>query len=209
MTERTTRRSRFVRAPLPGVISLQKRDKQILVACYQYRFLLRSQIQQLFNFACVTRANIRLRKLFDHGYLDREFLPTDRGGSEAIYTLGKHGISIVSDELGTDEHLISKQRNRGHSGSYLYLMHDVVVNNTRINLNKEIRDNPRFALIKWQNASESECRYGQSLGQSTTRKSLKPDGFFQVTYDGKIYSFFVEIDLSASGHRKLDEKFRA
>ena len=82
------RKSRFHRSEKPARIILQDRDKRIIAAVYEYRFLTRSQIQRLFNINCITRANVRLRKLFDHGYLDRRFRPTVTGTSESIYVLG-------------------------------------------------------------------------------------------------------------------------
>lgn len=72
-------------------ILLQKRDKEIILAVYENRFLKRDQIERLF-FAGSTRSacNQRLAKLYQHKFLDRIFLPiAGLVSSQATYALGK------------------------------------------------------------------------------------------------------------------------
>jgi len=76
---------------MPSPLILQPRDREMIVSTYQFGFLSRDQIQRLFGLGSVGRANIRLRKLFDHGYLSRQFLPTNGGSSKALYFLGPQG----------------------------------------------------------------------------------------------------------------------
>ena len=201
------RMSRYSRSNQLAPIILQDRDKKIITACYQFRFLLRTQIQSLFDMPCVTRVNLRLRKLFDYAYLDREFLPTNRGGSEALYLLGRNGITIVSEEMGLDPQIVRARRTRDFSIASRVLEHDIQVNNARISIINEIQRDPRFTIKRWLDASEAECRYERSFRGRSGKTSLRPDGFLQVDFAGRVYSFFVEIDLSTSNHRKLEAKF--
>ena len=59
-------------------IAIQHRDETIMMLVAEFRFLSREQLQVLLDFPCITRINIRLKKLFDHGYLSRFFLPDTR-----------------------------------------------------------------------------------------------------------------------------------
>jgi hypothetical protein len=70
------RKKKWERAKNPEPIVLQPRDQAIILASYEFGLLTREQIQKLFNIDGVITVNMRLRKLFDHGYLSRRFLPT-------------------------------------------------------------------------------------------------------------------------------------
>jgi hypothetical protein len=50
----------------------------------------------------VTRVNFRLQKLFHHGYLTRQFLPTLKGSSQAIYLLDRLGLAVAAERLAKD-----------------------------------------------------------------------------------------------------------
>ena len=86
----------------PSAALVQPRDKEIILACYTYGFLVREQIQKLFDFNSVSKVNMRLRKLYDHNYLSRRFLPTPRGSLKAVYFAGSNGIDTIAEALGID-----------------------------------------------------------------------------------------------------------
>ena len=86
-----------------GGIILQPRDVKIILAVYDFRFLTRLQIQKLFfgssspfndgksSGSGMSQACIRLRKLFDHGYLDRRFFPR--------YTYGEVDFRSITSKI--------------------------------------------------------------------------------------------------------------
>jgi len=201
------RQSRLKRSRTPQGLQLQKRDKSIITAVYQHRYLTRSQIQRLFRMKCVTRINIRLRKLFDHNFLDRHFRPTVTGSSQAVYFLGKNGISIVTNTLKIDDKKIWRRRRSDLAVKDISLDHNLQVNNFRINLARSIENNHRFELVKWLDARD--CEYKSDPLQRGKRiiTSLRPDGYFELLYQKEKYAFFVEIDLSTSNYAKLRSKF--
>src|SRR5438105_11993362 len=98
------RRRRDQRRHNPGRMQLTQRDKKIIEAVCQYRILRQDQIQELF-FGHRTAAQRRLEKLYDHGFLQRYFLPT-RGGlmsSPVLYGLDRRGVELLRAEFGYDE----------------------------------------------------------------------------------------------------------
>ena len=81
---------------------LQERDKRILTALYDYRFLTNEQVQSLLNFGCLTRVNIRLRKLYDNQYLSRNFLANPFGKAKVVHIVGSEAVNVVSENLKID-----------------------------------------------------------------------------------------------------------
>jgi len=200
--------SRYSRSDAPAGMAMQDRDRQIMKAVHEYRFLTRSQIQRLFGMNCVTRVNVRLRKLFDHGYLDRRFRPTITGTSETIYVLGKRGIPIVDQMTGLQEKEIISVRRLALAAKEHSLEHDLSVNDFRISVVNEIEVEGSLKLVRWLDARSCEQRFEVRDGGKVTKSTLRPDGFFQLTHESKLYSFFVEIDLATSSQEQLQAKFQ-
>jgi len=203
------RKSRYSRSNAPARMAMQERDRKIMTSVHEYRFLTRSQIQRLFEINCVTRVNVRLRKLFDHGYLDRRFRPTVTGTSESIYVLGKKGIPIVAQMTGLPEKYIISVRRSALSAKEHSLEHDLLVNDFRISIEIEVKTNQEFQLVQWQDARGCQHRFEVRANGKTVRSTLRPDGFFQLMHRGKLYSFFIEIDRATSNQEKLWAKFQS
>ena len=197
------RQSKWERAKNPERIVIQPRDKEILCAIYEYRYLSREQIQKLFSFNCVTKVNIRLRKLFDHQYLSRMFLPTSRGSSKAIYFSGSKGINIITEQLGIDPLIVRKEQKNSSHVKELFLNHHLNLNDVRISLTKAIYDHPDMQLESWIN--DHECLQKYSL-TSSGKKFFRPDGYFRFRHKSRLYSFFVEVDLSTMSQQRFKNK---
>jgi len=209
MTEKLkrTHKSRFHRSEvLPG-FAFQERDRNILIACFEYRHLTRLQIQQVVDIPCVTRVNIRLRKLFDHQLLDRRFIPTSTGALQTVYFVGRRGDIYVAQELGLEAEQVVRRIRHNRQVKIGMLSHDLAVNDFRINVVKQVRADERFTVEKWLDPGECERRFELTEAGRRLVTTLKPDGFFQVLHNGQRYSFFVEVDLSTSNHKKLASKF--
>ena len=104
------RRSPFQRTN--NLMVLQERDKKIIALCHDYRFLTQEQIRMLAGFGCRVRAGIRLRKLFDNGYLSRRFLPVLQGMAKILCFLGPKGAELISEKSGIDPLKIKQKRKR-------------------------------------------------------------------------------------------------
>lgn len=80
---------------------LQPRDIEILREVLEDRFLTADQIGRLF-FSSYSSASKRLQKLWNAGYIRRDFAPVMFGSSPAVYTITQKGVDALRDHLGTD-----------------------------------------------------------------------------------------------------------
>ena len=202
------RQSRFKRAAFQKGLVLQERDLSILKAVFEYRYLKRSQIQRLFAYDCTTRVNIRLRKLYDHKYLDRHFQPMVVGSSEAIYTIGIKGAQVIGKLLSLDAAEIKRRRRLDNIAKDRFIEHNLTLNDFRINLMTQLKKNLQFQFRRWLDSRDCEYKFKYWANGKEMTTSLKPDGYFEFVHQTLLYSFFVEIDLSTSGQSKLQSKFK-
>ena len=97
------RQSRFERAQKTerGKLWLMERDELLLTELFVHQVMSRGQLQELY-FGSVPRCNARLRKLFDHGYVTRDFHPMAPYGTQGIYRIGPKAMTIVAQRLDMD-----------------------------------------------------------------------------------------------------------
>jgi hypothetical protein len=182
---------------------LQPRDELIMTFVAEFRFLSREQFQLLLDFPCITRINIRLKKLYDHGYLSRLFSPTITGVRKALYFLSSKGIVIVSENLGIDPLPLEKDRKHLQDRKELFLNHQLFLNDVRIAFALAIKNNPQMTLERWIKERDCLIEFQNNQGNLTT---MRPDGCLCLTYRGRLYSFFIEVDCSTMTNRRLKAK---
>lgn len=200
------RQSRHKRSNNPNHMILQKRDIDILSAVFDYRYLSRSQIQELFDINTATRINIRLRKLYDNKFLDRYYKPVLLGSSEAIYTLGLNACSVIAEKNKLEIEEVKRRRRLDQISKSKFFEHNMIVNDFRIKLLNDLKSTNSISSIRWEDARDCEVKFEYRKDGKNVISSIKPDGYVEYLYQNKIYSFYVEIDLSTSSHSKLKEK---
>ena len=185
---------------------LQARDKEILKAVYQYRFLSSSQIKDMF-FGCITRANIRLRILWENNLLERHYIRplAFHGSDEAIHSLGKESVDIVSDILGVEREVVTKTRDR--SLKPLFIQHLLGINDFSINLISLTEKHPELRMELWLNEQDAQDEYKTQDNGKTVY--FRPDGYGRYWYKDSLYSFFLEIDRSTEDNGKFEEKAKS
>lgn len=188
--------SRWKRNKNPGRLILQQRDREIIKSIYSFRILTRQQLQNLFRINSTRRANQRLRKLYDHKYLSRYYLPTIRGSAKAIYYLGPRGAAIIADELGIDLNLVNRKLKSTSKLQELFLNHVLGLNDIRIAFYLGLDIYPALSLERWINDNDCHQQYRMTVGGKNVIKQFRPDGYFRILYKGKLYSFFIEFDRS-------------
>ncbi len=179
---------------------LQPRDEMIMALVSEFRFLSREQLQRLLDFPCTTRINIRLKKLFDHGYLSRFPLPTVAGKPKTIYYLGPQGVLVLAEKLGLDSRALEKERKQLNRTAF-FLNHQFFLNEVRIAFSLAIKDQPQTALDRW--LKDCLMMFSNSQRKKTI---LRPDSCLCLTYQGRLYSFFVEADCSTMTTGRLKAK---
>jgi hypothetical protein len=200
------RKPRWDRVKNPERLVLQLRDRDILVVVYTYRFLTSEQVQELFGFGCTRRVNIRLRRLFDNGYLSRSFLSTTRGSGKALYFLGPQGTAVVARELGLD---LTAVKNRMKCLSQLkefFLCHALELNKVRISISQAVQSQAEMKLETWISDNDCEQPYDVIVGGKEILRRFRPDGYFRIWYHGKAYGFFLELDRSTESLSRFKSK---
>jgi hypothetical protein len=195
--KRNGRKNPFARAGSISQLVLQPRDVAILKFIYEYGLLSGKQIQQLLRFGCATRRNARLRPLFDHGYVDRFFLPTLNGNAKILYVLGPKGALVIAETLGLDVQVVKRRIRQMRETKEMFLLHRLQANQTRLTLSSAMDQSSGMRMDLWRGEPElPEVR-------------LIPDGYCQYRYRDQLWSFFLELDRSTESHRRIQAKVEA
>lgn len=213
--ENTKPGSRLVRPKDPKPMALTERDKDILVRIWQDRMLYTSQIERIF-FPSPQAANIRLRRLWENGYLDRYFLPTliFHGSSEALYVLDRKGADIVSVGLGVERTRVLQgmrylKWKAGTKSFLLTLDHTLATAEFRIAFEEAASDHPQVQYGRW--VPERMCQDEYRLWRLMEGKvigTFRPDGYGQYWHGDRLFSFFVEVDLATMSNKAFASKVR-
>lgn len=198
------------RVKSPAPIILQPRDLEIISQVYDFDFLSRQQIQRLLDFRCTVRANVRLRKLFDHGLLARRFLAATLGTSMAIYFLGPEAIPLISAQTGADPGEIQRRQKAIEQKKTLFFEHDLLVNDIRIAFYQTLANSNEWKLDRW--VSSIDCLEEYSLlnpkSGKPEKKTFRPDAYFRYFQNSKLFGCFVEADRSTVNNSRFQEKAR-
>lgn len=199
---RRTPRSRFQPQAEAG-IRLEPRDEQLLCDLFLNRAMSRSQIQALY-FTSLVRCNARLRQLFDHRFVSRSYPPAAPFGAQAIYTVGKVALPLISQRLEMELPEVARHYRRNKTPTFLE--HTLAVVDMWVALRKAVAECEQVGIESW--VPELLCRHEWEIRAPTNgrwiKEAFKPDAFFRLTQQGKYRSFFVEVDLGhTSSHQFL------
>lgn len=201
--QRLSRQRRSSQAP---TMRLMERDIEILKAVFAYRIMRQDQIQQLF-FSSRSTAQYRLVRLYQHGFLQRHFLPVYAGWSPTLYTLDKRGIALLRQEVGL-KNVKGWDDEVGHE----FLSHTLTINDVRVAVTLACRQ-AGYTLSRW--LSERQLKRDYAYVKITDEKgqtksvSLIPDSYFTIaTPQGKT-SFFLEVDMGTMTVGRFATKIRA
>ncbi len=174
-------------------IVLTERDRTLLVELARMRMLTRAQIQTLGMFGSVTRANTRLKRLCDRGFVIRVDPPLGTHPGLGIYRPGSNATKILAHAFGIGKLEVARLLERP---SPLLTTHTLATADVRVSLSRSV---DRCA---WQ--GESECFHLFSVRESAAHawreEALRPDGYVEVQRHGHEFCAFVEVDL---GHVSL------
>ncbi len=210
---RKRRRSRTKRPRNPQHMALTHRDKKILVRVWQDRMLYTSQIERIF-FPSPQATNVRLRRLWENGYVERYFLPTliFHVASEALYMLDRKGADIVSVGMGIERAKVLQgmrylKWKTGTSSFLLTLDHTLATAEFRIAYEEAVIEQPEMRHCGWipERLCQEEYRHWNHKEGTVTGK-FRPDGFSQYEHEGRMFSFFVEVDLATMSNKAFASK---
>lgn len=199
-------RSRRVTLAERPPMQLMERDRDIIKAVNDCRALLGSQIQALF-FNSRSTAQYRLSRLYQHEFLDRQFMSVTSGGpasSPIIYTLGKRGAQVLIDELGYEQNEVRLPKRAAFA--WQFLEHLLKINDVRVAVTLAtnthgweleawydeavFRGNPDYVMLKSDKGKMS-------------KKPVLPDGYFCLNTPWGKAHFFLEVDRGKEPHSKF------
>ncbi|HMN14372.1 MAG TPA: replication-relaxation family protein [Bellilinea sp.] len=203
-------RNRRVDNPPP--MRLMARDLEILSAVHDFRIVRGSQLQALF-FGSQSTASYRLSRLYQHGFLDRHFLPTLGGiaSSPALYTLGKRGVDLLRRAVDGDPKDIRKPPDHREL-SPLFLEHLLEINDFRVAVMVAARE-LGYTLELWLDDFQLKADYDRVVIEAPNRRrrevSLIPDGYFVLRAPQGRACFFLEMDRGTMTRGRFRDKVLA
>jgi hypothetical protein len=203
---------RHRRVEHPPRMQLTERDVQVVLAVFAQRVLSREQITRLF-FRSKNTANERLMRLYQHGFLERRWLPVayGHGMGQALYLLGKRGADIVAHQRGIDHQAIGWQASLNHVGSP-FLEHSLMINDVRIAVTLAAC-RPGYGVEAW--VGEDELKATPDYVSITTssgrqrRVAVIPDSYFVLRLGDRRAHFFLEADRATVSNTRWRDRIRA
>ena len=189
-------------------LQLTPRDVSIILSVYENRFLKRDQIQRL-HFADASRiaCSMRVKKLYEHKFLDRFEKPVIRGSHQLIYALDKRGADVVAATLEIDRHKVRWNR-ANNRVEFLFLEHTLGISEFRICLDVALVGRPE-ELIFWQRGDKSHLRRISVTGAKKKYFVVAPDAFFGIQSGRGKHIFFLEVDMGTETLSRFVEKIVA
>ena len=209
-----TRQSRYIRPDNKeiGRLVLQPRDIEIVKTVYDYRFIRTDQLIALTD-GDETSIRKRLRKLWEHRYLERSFLPVMPGKEpdtrRAIYSLDYQGANLLAKNNGID-HRHLKHVIRHNKPGHVYIEHQLMASQFRTVLTLALEKTNQAEILFWR--QDKEIRDYVEVKDprgNTQRLPIAPDGFFCLEDTGGKMYWFLEVDRYTMDHKRWLNKMRA
>ena len=185
-----------------------KRDRELIWAVYTHRALTTSQIETLLfprksglKYGLKKRCQERLKKLYHHGYLWRDELPTrlSEGRRPLVYFLDQKGKTALCNWYGLSPKEIDWQP-RYNTVSDPFIGHLLQTNDARIAVTLAAQQ-PSFKVKEWlddktlrkqQNKDFVEIAGPQ--GGKSQKVAIVPDGYVHLKTPQTDFHFLLEID---------------
>lgn len=201
----------------PSRLAVQPRDVELLRSVLSHRYLRSEHLHALVSPQVSLRVvQSRLKKLHDHGFVKRLYLPVVLGmhrptaPAPPIYTLSRQGARFLADQSLTDEEVTEQWSDDLIAPGTL--THHLVVTDALVALAVACRSRDDVELV----ASEHERTLWQRLRQYRKTRQFQnavvPDGAFTLRYraSGETLTFYLEVVRAdvKGGNRRLLEKFQ-
>lgn len=195
----------------PPAMRLTSRDVDIIKLVHDCRVLRGTQIQA-HSFKSQSTSSYRLSRLYQHGYLDRHFLPALGGlaSSPTLYTVGKRGMALLFQTLGLSTE--NRIRRGSKDLSPLFLEHILRINDFRIAVTLATHQSG-YSIKEWIDDSILRSNYEHvTIETSRGRRakiSLIPDSYFVLSVPQGNASFFLELDRGTMTLGRYQQKIQA
>lgn len=198
-------------------LSLQPRDLALLSQVFFHGYIRSDQLHALVCSEVSLRAvQGRLKKLYDHSFLKRLYLPVVLGSSrpavpaQPIYALGRPGAELLAEhglfpELDTTGWSETTAQPRT-------LAHHLVVTDALVALAVACRSRGDIELVKAEHERVLWQRLRRYREAHHVQDAVVPDGAFSLRYPaaGEALTFYLEVVRAdvKGGNRQLTAKLR-
>lgn len=193
------------RNPNPRPMREGDLDRQVVRLVYDYRLLSQTQIEVLAN-RSKSQMQRLLRRLYDHRYLERVFLPVSYfGAPPTFYILDREGIACLQRQGVTD---FTSQPTKAIAGRTI--AHTNALNSFRIAVSQAAATHG-VEVLTWMTETEMHQDYDRVHVPGSPRPtSLIPDSFFALDVPGKGKApFFVELDRGTMPLKRFKHKVKS
>ena len=186
-----TRASRHKRLSNPPPMRLTDRDRRVIKVVNDYRIIRQDQIQRLL-FPSKNTAQNRLWRLWQHGFLKRQFLPVLGGvqTSPILYLVDRRGAELLERDFGYPKD--SLRYSRVKRPSYRFLEHTLGLSEIRLSVDLACRDAP-FSLEEWRDEKALKSGY-DTIRLGRKHVGVLPDAYFSISVPAGKLHFFLEYD---------------
>ena len=207
-----TRLPRYKKSKTPPPMRLTDRDKRIVEAVYQLRFLTRDQIKLLeFEKGSMTACQRRLSLLYHNGYLSavHKPIPTGYGSSKRVYCLSKKGAALIAHLYSEKEAREIKWNEKYNKVEPFFIEHILAINDVRIAFLKAALATKEYELF-WFNEQEVKAWKEKVDDPEDSSKTLPitPDAFLYLIGKDKKAYYFLEVDRATESNRRWRDKIK-
>lgn len=203
--QKAGRRVAHTRAAQPDRMRETANDHQIVRWVYDYRLLTQKQIERLLGRSRSTVQRL-LRRLYDHRYLDRVFLPVSQfGSSPAVYVLDRRGLDLLRRAgVETPDSVPNK------SLSGMFLEHALAINEVRIAVSLACK-RQGWSVVDWLTESDIKADYDRVRLPGHRRPvALVPDSYFCIAVPERgVAHCFLELDRGTMTTDRFRDKAAA
>ncbi|NLF15351.1 MAG: hypothetical protein GX597_26470 [Anaerolineaceae bacterium] len=177
---------------------------------HEHRALRADQVQRLF-FPSRNTANERLKRLYQHRFLERRWLAVEygQGMGQAIYLLGRRGADLVAQHRGSE--VVGWRQADNQVGSP-FLHHHLMVNEVRIALALACQRHG-VVLERWigEEAFKAAPDHVMVKGANgrSQRAAILPDAYGLIQFSDRRAHFLLEVDRGTVSGRRWEQRVRA
>lgn len=199
--------SRYLRRENPVPLKLQSRDHEILQHMATHWYLTSDHIQQLaFTGSGLRSAQNRLRKLFDHHYLHRLFIPyvvfegkpSHPLANRPLYALSKKGAEIVARDTQRTLKEVP-YCNRENLQSFGHMEHNLVATDLMVAMQAACQDRSDLDMVSVVRDPELFRALHHRPSQWIGRTSVLSDGAFALAPSGQKQPWWFHIEIVRAG----------
>ena len=184
------------------------RDVILLSLVWQYRILRRDQIQQLL-FPSKNTANERLKRLYQHGFIQRRWRPVEygQGMGQALYLLDARGADLLAQKSGLDRGEIHSRASHNKVSSP-FLDHMLMINDVRIAVAMAAKT-AAYRIERWltqEELSASPDHVCLSGANGSHKVAVIPDSYFCLRLGSRRAHFFIEADRATVSNKRWAQR---